>query len=41
MLRKAGGRTVSGVWDHIGQLVGIFEPAECANEFSSRGYDPD
>jgi transposase len=41
MLRKAGERTVSGLWDLIGQLVDLFEPAECANYFSSCGYDPD
>jgi hypothetical protein len=41
MLRKAGERTVSGLWDLIGRLVDIFKPAECANYFSSCGYDPD
>jgi transposase len=41
MLRKAGERTVGGLWDLIGQLVDLFEPAECANYFSSCGYDPD
>jgi hypothetical protein len=41
MLRKAGERTVAGLWDLIGKLVGIFQPNECANYFSSCGYDPD
>lgn len=41
MLRKAGERTVSGLWGLIGRLVDIFRPAECANYFSSCGYDPD
>ena len=41
MLRKAGERTVHGLWDLIGRFVEIFEPAECANYFSSCGYDPD
>lgn len=41
MLRKAGERTVSGLWDLIGRLVDLFKPAECANYFSSCGYDPD
>jgi len=41
MLRKAGERTVSGLWELIGQLVDLFEPAECVNYFSSCGYDPD
>jgi len=41
MPRKAGGRTVSGLWALIGRLIDIFQPAECSNYFSSRGYDPD
>lgn len=41
MLRKIGERTVSGLWDLIGRLVDIFQPAECANYFSSSGYEPD
>ena len=41
MLRKAAERTVSGLWDLIGKLVDIFQPAECANYFSSCGYDPE
>ncbi|WP_156804368.1 IS630 family transposase, partial [Sphingomonas sp. ATCC 31555] len=41
MLRKAGERTVSGLWNRIGALVDIFQPSECANYFSSCGYDPD
>ena len=39
MLRKAGERTVSGLWNLIGKLVDIFQPDECANYFSSCGYD--
>jgi len=41
MLRKAGELTVRGLWDLIGRLVDIFQPDECANYFSSCGYDPD
>lgn len=41
MLRKIGERTVNGLWDLIGRLVDIFQPNECANYFSSCGYDPD
>jgi hypothetical protein len=41
MLRRAGERTVRGLWDLIGRLVDIFQPDECANYFSSYGYDPD
>ncbi len=39
MLRKAGERTVSGLWSLIGKLVDLFQPQERANYFSSRGYD--
>lgn len=39
--RKAGERTVSGLWDLIGTLVDIFQPHECANYFSSCGYEPE
>ena len=41
MLRKIGERTVNGLWDLIGKLVDIFQPHECANYFTSCGYDPD
>jgi transposase len=41
MLRKAGERTVSGLWDLIGRLVDIFQPNECANYFTSCGYEPE
>lgn len=41
MLRKIGERTVSGLWNRIGSLVDIFQPAECANYFIACGYDPD
>ncbi|MGV3458137.1 IS630 family transposase [Sphingomonas sp.] len=41
MLRKAGERTVSGLWDLIGRLVDIFQPDECANYFKSCGYEPE
>ena len=40
MLRKASERTVAGLWDLIGKLVDIFQPAECTNYFSACGYDP-
>ena len=30
MLRKAGERTVSGLWGLIGKLIGIFQPDKCA-----------
>ncbi|MFN7397726.1 MAG: transposase, partial [Sandaracinobacter sp.] len=39
MLRKAGERTVSGLWNLIGRLVDIFQPHECANYLSSCRYE--
>ena len=40
MLRKAGGRTVSGLWNLIGKLVDIFQPHECVNYFRPRPLVP-
>ena len=39
LLRKAAARTVSGLWNAIGQLIDTFKPAECANYFAAAGYD--
>ena len=41
MLRKAGERTVAGLWSLIGKLVDLFQAHECANYFSSCGYEPE
>jgi transposase len=41
MLRKAAARTVDGLWTAIGRIIDTFTPAECANYFSTAGYDPD
>jgi transposase len=41
VLRKIGERPVAGLWYLIGRLVDMFQPRECANYFSSCGYDPD
>lgn len=40
LLRKAAERTVSGLWDRIGQLIGFVQPQEAQNFFNSCGYDP-
>ena len=40
LLRKAAERTVSGLWDRIGQLIEFVEPQESRNFFNSCGYDP-
>ena len=39
MLRKAAARTVEGLWNTIGQIVGTFTPTECANYFAAARYD--
>ena len=39
LLRKAAKRTVEGLWQAIGDLVGLFTPQECANYFAAAGYD--
>jgi transposase len=39
-LRKAGERTVSGLWNLIGKLVDIFQRGQCANYFRSCVYEP-
>lgn len=41
MLRKAEERTVRGLWTLIINLVDIFQPHDCANYFSSCGYNPE
>lgn len=41
MFRKIGEQTVKRLWDQIGKLVDIFQPAECTNYFSSCRYDPE
>jgi transposase len=40
ILRKAGERTVSGLWRLISKLFDVFQPDECANYDGSCGYDP-
>jgi transposase len=41
LLRKAGERTIEGLWNAIGRIVTAFRPAECANYFAACGYDPE
>ena len=38
LLRKAAARTVEAVCTAIGELLGSFTPAECANYFKNSGY---
>ena len=39
LLRRAGERTVEGLWTTIGSLLDAFRPNECANYFAAAGYD--
>ena len=39
LLRKAGERTVEGLWAAIGRLLDAFTPDECANYFAAAAYD--
>lgn len=38
LLRAAGERTMSGLWNRIGQLLDRFAAAECRNYFRHSGY---
>jgi transposase len=38
LLRKAGERTVGGLWDRIGSVLDAFTPQECANYLKHDGY---
>src|SRR5262249_14154770 len=38
LLRKAGKRTVDGLWEFLGQALDAFSPEECRNYFHHRGY---
>jgi len=40
-LRKAAARTVDALWQVIGEVIDMFTPNECANYFTSAGYDAD
>ena len=38
LLRKAGERTIDGLWTTIGKLLDQFSPAECQNYIENAGY---
>jgi transposase len=38
LLRRAGERTVDGLWEFLGQAVDAFSPQECRNYFHHCGY---
>jgi hypothetical protein len=41
MLRKAGERSVHGLWSAIGRIIDTLTSEECANDFAAAGYDLD
>jgi transposase len=38
LLRKAGRRTVEGLWSFLGEAIDLFTPDECRNFFRHCGY---
>jgi len=38
LLRKAGGRTIAGLWRLLGRLLDEFPPRECRNFVMHCGY---
>ena len=40
LLRKIAARTVSRLWDALGDLLDCFTPQECANYLANAGYLP-
>lgn len=40
LLRKAAERTVTGLWDRIGDILDLVTPHEAQNYFAAAGYDP-
>jgi len=40
LLRKAGERSVEGLWNRIADLLKAFTPSECTNYFRNAGYAP-
>ena len=38
LLRKAAERSVGGLWDRIGELIGAFSTQECENYLAHQGY---
>ena len=38
LLRKTDPRTIEAAWRNIGDVLGNFPPAECANNLANAGY---
>ena len=41
VLRGKAERTVSALWDAVGQANPLFTPNECAHYFAAAGYEPE
>jgi transposase len=41
LLRKAAARTIPELWDAVRDALPAFTPAECANYFTTTGYEPE
>ncbi len=41
LLRKAAARTIPELWNAIGDALPAFTPDECANYFTTTGYEPE
>jgi len=41
LLRKAAARTMDDLWNAIAVAIKTFTPAECANDFTACGYEPE
>ena len=40
MLRAKAERSISALWDTVGDLIDAFNPDKCGNYFQAAGYDP-
>ncbi len=38
-IRAKAERSVSTLWNNVGDIIGLFEPHECANDFAPAGHD--
>lgn len=41
LMRAKAERTIAGLWDTVGAIIECFTPDECANYFTTAGYEPD
>lgn len=41
LIRAKAERTISALWNAASSTVELFTPAECANDFTAAGYEPD